>query len=500
MRESSKAYDTQLTLLFVIATVSITLWRLVALLNSDLSLYGDETQYWAWSRSLEWGYFSKSPMIGWMIALTTSLFGNAPEFIRLSGLLAYPVTSTALFLLGRRMFGVETGVLASLIFILIPGVSFSSLMIGTDPFLLMYWSWGMYFFWRALEEDRLQWWVLTGAMLGLGFLSKYAMLGFLGSMLLVMLVDSERRYLRTHGKYWLALGIGFLFLLPNLWWNWQHKFVTISHTVDNANLMATWFRPKALAHFFLSQFGIFGPLNFALFMFLILVKFGKIVRNQTHRFLLFFALPVLTFMLLKAFLSGGHANWAAPTYLAGTLLVSAYALKHKLWFRLMIVSLVFHVGVAGLLLHYDETFQALGITLAKKRDVLARFKKWDQISVQLKDRLKDSDLPLSGRQLMIAADDRMVVSNLMYYMRCDGYKILKWNPSGAIKDHFDMTTCLEDARGHDLVLVLDQPRDKKSLKKYAEDVILLPNIEVSITHDFSRTYAVYYLKNFVGIK
>ena len=32
-------------------------------------LYPDEAQYWLWSRTLDFGYFSKPPMVAWTIRL-----------------------------------------------------------------------------------------------------------------------------------------------------------------------------------------------------------------------------------------------------------------------------------------------------------------------------------------------------------------------------------------------------------------------------------------------
>ncbi|HWU81152.1 MAG TPA: 4-amino-4-deoxy-L-arabinose transferase, partial [Caulobacter sp.] len=49
----------------------LTLVRLIALFVTPLELYPDEAQYWLWSRELAFGYFSKPPMIAWLIWLTT---------------------------------------------------------------------------------------------------------------------------------------------------------------------------------------------------------------------------------------------------------------------------------------------------------------------------------------------------------------------------------------------------------------------------------------------
>ncbi|HCY54966.1 MAG TPA: glycosyl transferase, partial [Oceanicaulis sp.] len=40
--------------------------RIAGLMINPSSLYADETQYWVWSRDLDWGYFSKPPLIAWI--------------------------------------------------------------------------------------------------------------------------------------------------------------------------------------------------------------------------------------------------------------------------------------------------------------------------------------------------------------------------------------------------------------------------------------------------
>ena len=62
-------------LLVIIAIVTTT--RIILLLISELNLHGDEAQYWSWSQELDWGYFTKPPLIAWAIHLTTLIFGNS---------------------------------------------------------------------------------------------------------------------------------------------------------------------------------------------------------------------------------------------------------------------------------------------------------------------------------------------------------------------------------------------------------------------------------------
>lgn len=41
--------------------------RLALALFLPIDLAGDESYYWEWGRNLDFGYFSKPPLIGWMM-------------------------------------------------------------------------------------------------------------------------------------------------------------------------------------------------------------------------------------------------------------------------------------------------------------------------------------------------------------------------------------------------------------------------------------------------
>ena len=50
----------RLTALILLGLLAL---RLAAVLLSPLELYADEAQYWRWGQSLDWGYYSKPPLI-----------------------------------------------------------------------------------------------------------------------------------------------------------------------------------------------------------------------------------------------------------------------------------------------------------------------------------------------------------------------------------------------------------------------------------------------------
>ena len=66
-----------------IILVIITLIRIYSLFISPIELSVDEAQYWHWSQNLDYGYFTKPPLIAWAIALSTNIFGNEEWAVRL---------------------------------------------------------------------------------------------------------------------------------------------------------------------------------------------------------------------------------------------------------------------------------------------------------------------------------------------------------------------------------------------------------------------------------
>ena len=84
-------------------TLGLTLARLVALFRTPLELYPDEAQYWLWSRTLEFGYYSKPPIIAWALWATTALGGDAEPWVRLSAPLFQAGAMLLVFAIARRL-------------------------------------------------------------------------------------------------------------------------------------------------------------------------------------------------------------------------------------------------------------------------------------------------------------------------------------------------------------------------------------------------------------
>jgi len=55
---------------------------IIIILFAGFRLGPDEAQYWTWSQSIDWSYYSKPPGIAWQIWLGTYLFGQTEWGVR----------------------------------------------------------------------------------------------------------------------------------------------------------------------------------------------------------------------------------------------------------------------------------------------------------------------------------------------------------------------------------------------------------------------------------
>ncbi|HMP62822.1 MAG TPA: glycosyltransferase family 39 protein, partial [Phenylobacterium sp.] len=159
--------------------MALTAVRLAAIFITPLELYPDEAQYWLWSRTLDFGYFSKPPMVAWTIWATTALGGDSEPFVRLAAPLYQAATALAVFVIASRLYGSLAGLAACALYHLMPGVQLSAAVAATDAPLMAFLAWALALYVFGLSTEGLRRRAAAagaGALLGLAFLSKYAAL------------------------------------------------------------------------------------------------------------------------------------------------------------------------------------------------------------------------------------------------------------------------------------------------------------------------------------
>lgn len=463
--------------LFVLA---LTLWRLAALYTSDINLFFDEAQYWYWSTHPDFGYFSKPPVLAWLIWLSTTVFGESEFGIRAMSPICYALTAALGGATAYRLSGAQAGAWTAVMLALLPGVSVSATIVSTDVPLLLCWAAALYCYVRYAQNGGL-WWIGLGIALGLGLLSKYAMIYFALGLAFTMLLAPSQRSMLTRGGFWGALVLGVVLFLPNVWWNWANDFVSFGHTAENANWQGFQLKFNKLGEFVGGQFGVFGPL--------LLIALGWAVWRWRglaahERALAAFALPVLVLMTLQSLLSRAHANWAAVAYISATILVVGWLVRHGRtgWLKL---SLALHLLVAAAVLHGTSLAPLTGI------DPWHRQRGWTALAADVRALLDQHP------DAVLVASDRKIAAQMMFYVRPHPWDMVKWNTDGQIGDHYELTSSMSDLADRPAIF-LTRGNNPDMLARYFTSVTALPSVARLRPTRPPEVYYVFLLDGYKG--
>ena len=285
--------------------------KIISVHLTNFNMFGDEAQYWLWSKNLDFGYFSKPPLLAWFISVYVFIFGDSFVSLKLLPSLVYLLTGWAIYNLCKNI-GLEKNEAfnCSIIFLFIPAVSFSSFIISTDVVLLLFWVLSLNELIKIIKYQNLVNFVFLGVFLGLAFLSKYAAIYFILCMFLYILFDVtfRRIFLSNYLKFSLGFVCTLLVLLPNIVWNINNQWITLQHTSDNANFNNINVSLYRGVEFLLIQILMVGPLIF----FGALVNYRKLQFVDNKNFLLVFSIPIFLIVSIEAIIVRANANWAAP--------------------------------------------------------------------------------------------------------------------------------------------------------------------------------------------
>lgn len=321
------------------------------ILFGPLSLSPDEAQYWTWSQDLSYGYYSKPPGIAWQIFLTTKLFGNTEWGVRSSALIIGTAIPLAIYLFCRSCgYDKKQSALTAFTFAIIPIGIFGSLLAVTDGGMLLFWILASAYFIRASQFNLPLNPLALGLLLALGALFKWPIY-ILGVYLLLWSLFFERGYLKNTA---IALLVSLVGLLPSLFWNMSHGFVTFLHVFSSLFVGGSDKAVQSSSNFldfFGAQFALMSPLLFIFFW----IAFYRFVRGydavDKPSMFTFFLSTTILIPLLLSFFTKVQANWGDFFYPSGVVFTTHFLLGVKkqrgfFWWLLSIgVALLLVVGL-----------------------------------------------------------------------------------------------------------------------------------------------------------
>jgi 4-amino-4-deoxy-L-arabinose transferase-like glycosyltransferase len=455
------------------AVFLFTVIRILYLACYPYPLFADEAQYWFWAQQPDWGYYSKPPMVAWAIALTTGLLGSDGILaVKLASPLAYAVTSMVMYRLATRFEWPEkTALWCALMFLTMPGVTLSSGLISTDPFLLLFWSMFMLCFWEARLTNQWRWWLATGLAGGLGLLSKYNMAFAAAGAGMWALI--YQRSLFANVRLYAGAALAGVIFIPNIIWNIRHGMASLKHTGDITQLgeQGSRFHPLQLLEFIGAQAGLLGPVMFIGFIAFLCSLWGY-RKDGTVRYLLWLLIPSMLLMLALSFVTRAHGNWAAPALIPASMLAVLWLVERPGLLRLALIT---HLLVVPVYYLYEQAITRAGMVMHKGIDPFYRLRGWDE----------------AGRQLSVFLDahpdatlltDRRKISALMsYYAGPRATEVVAWQPSAQhVQDHFQLTRGIYSQEDRQKPYLLVVPDDAVKIAGQFNQSRYLGRIDVPI--------------------
>jgi len=432
-------------------TALVAALRVLVLFRSRFDLYPDEAQYWLWSRTLAFGYFSKPPMVAWAIRATTALGGDAEPWVRLSAPLFHAVAGLAVYALGRRLYGARTGLAAAALYALCPAVQLSGLVAATDAPLLCFAGLALAAY-AALQSAHGRSKLLAaggfGAAAGLAFLSKYAAAYLLAGVALHLLLSPQARRPWTPGAALTALGAALMLAAPNLAWNAAHGFATVQHTAANAHWAGgPRFSLAGLGRFLGEQVLIFGPVPAGVLAVGAALALRRRKLAAPDLMLACFIVPPLLVVALQAFVSRANANWAAVAFLPGVVLAAAWLLRWRARAWLAAALALQALWAAAFLVLAASPAAAEAIHVANS---FKRVRGWSETARLVVERARRERA--GGGLSAVATDNRAFFYALAYYGRGvfdapGGPPLRAWLPQGRPQNQAELAVPLTAAYG-----------------------------------------------------
>lgn len=484
------------TTVMYVFLLALSIFRIYYILYGPLDLSPDEAHYWEWSRRLDLSYYSKGPMMAYLIAFSTSLFGNNVFGVRFLAVVLSVLSSVFLYKLGKEMYHEGVGAASALLFQLIPLYSAFGVIFTIDSPFVFFWIVSLYLFWKAAGQEtsghsNQGYWLLLGVSIGLGLLTKYTMAFFPFCAFLFLMLSSHKRVLLKTVSPYLALLISMIIFSPVIIWNAGHDWVTFRHTAGQAHLAdGLRISLKSLAEFVGSQVGVVTPILFVL----IVIALWRVEGKGKRDFLLWFSLPVIVFFIVKSIQGKVQANWAMTGYLSGLIAFSEVYIskwkEHRPTLRKFIIAGIALSFVVAAIAHYPSKFH-IPVTL----DPSSRLRGWKELGRQVSDLHEEMR---KGGEVFILSDSYQISSELAFYGK--GHPVTYCVNLGRRMNQYDLWPDFYSLINSDAIFVTIgdaemHPRIKNAFDHYEKHLLRVYDKERLL-----RTYSVFLCYGFKGME
>lgn len=424
------------------------------LLITGLDLVGDESYYWDWSRQPDWCYYSKPPMVAWLIGAFTWLLGDYAATVRLPAVVLGTVFLWFFHATAQAFYGRRAAAFALLMILATPIDVLANFIMTIDPPLYCFWMISLYYLRRALFDQDSRAWLWAGCASAAALLSKQVAVA-LPVMLLVFILLDRRRYAWLKREFLIYLLPIAVAAIPILLWNQQHDWVMFGHSKGHFGSHEPWTLSAGLKHareLFFYQLLLLSPLIFGLVLIVSLQAVAGFKGLRPDRqFLVLTGPAMLLAVLLLSFAQKVQGNWPMPFYFSALILLSGFwqegrwkkSLKYGLVIGYLMVSITYLLPVLLQAFNWQNT----------AIDPTKRFKHWQELAENIHIE-RQIALPSLDNTFVVALGHRYLASQLAFYLP-DHPKVFRFETGGTVMSQYEVWPGPVEFTGRNAIIVSD---------------------------------------------
>jgi len=503
-----------IALLIIVISFAVRYWFVD---SGQLNLVQDEAQYWDWIRRPQLSYYSKGPLIAWIIATWSEVFGNTELGVRFGSVIGMAGIQAALYFGVSRVWR-EHSLAPYVLFVAATMPLFNGLGIlaTTDNPLIFFWTVAFFALAAATrhEPDGMpsnRPFIILALCVAAGILAKYMMLAFLGLGIIYALILHCRAQLprKFWGRFLLAALAGTIVgLVPIVAWNIENDWVAYKHVAKLSTSYTTQvFRIRFLPFLEMlgAQIGLLAPWWF---YFILrgsasagrkswigpVGRYDATYRRDLQAMLFFW--PLWAGITFKALLSKVEANWTAAAFMGGALL-GGMALK-KWWEapsrKARGKTILSTTALAVTVIIFLSPMMPLPDSLNPTH----RLKGWADLGAQVEElRMTGFDNP---DRVLIISDSYGITSELAFYVPGQPITYCSWTENRRMNQYDLWPTPGKGEIGWDAILIRKdkQPYIPSGFTDMFAEVIEPFIYRTEFKGRPGRTFTVFLCKSFNG--
>ena len=213
--------------LFWIAVFAVAKLVFHTVVNQQYGFHRDELQTLDDARHLAFGYVVYPPLTPFVGRIALELFGESPAGFRFFAAVAQSVAIVLAASMAKNIGGGRAAQSFTALGVSISVVSLSSSsLFQYVSFDFLWWVLIAWLVVHLIKTENERWWVAIGAVIGLGFLTKYTIVFFVVGLVVGFFATPLRKQIKG-GWVWIGAVTALLIASPNLIWQVQNDFVSL---------------------------------------------------------------------------------------------------------------------------------------------------------------------------------------------------------------------------------------------------------------------------------